>query len=66
MPKLKTNSGTKKRFSLTASGMLKAAQANKKHGMRKRTKAQLRNLRGTTILEGRQVNNVKRFFLPYA
>jgi large subunit ribosomal protein L35 len=66
MPKLRTNSGAKKRFSLTASGRLKAAQANKKHGMRKRTKAQLRNLRGTTILEGSQVNNVKRFFLPYA
>lgn len=66
MPKLRTTSGAKKRFSLTALGRLRSAQANKKHGMRKRSKSQIRNLRGTTILEGRQVNNVKRFFLPYA
>lgn len=63
MPKLKTKSGAKKRFSLTASGKLRSAQANKEHGMRKRSKAQLRNLRGMTILEGKQVDNVKRFFL---
>ena len=35
MPKMKTKSGAKKRFKPTASGMLKAAQAGKRHGMKK-------------------------------
>ena len=38
MPKMKTKSGAKKRFKPTASGMLKAAQAGKRHGMIKRSK----------------------------
>ncbi|QEK39883.1 50S ribosomal protein L35 [Candidatus Sneabacter namystus] len=63
MPKLKNSSSVKKRFNLTASGKIKATQANKKHFMRRRTKSQLRNQRGTTILEGNQVKNLKRFFM---
>jgi large subunit ribosomal protein L35 len=66
MPKLKTSSAAKKRFSLTSSGKLKSSQANKKHLMRHKSKSQLRDLRGTTILEGKQVKNVKRFFIPYS
>ena len=31
MPKLKTHSGAKKRFSLTKSGKVKRAHANKRH-----------------------------------
>ncbi len=50
MPKLKTKSGAKKRFSFTASGKVRGAQANKRHGMIKRTNKQLRNQRGTMIL----------------
>ena len=37
MPKLKTKSGAKKRFKLTASGKVTRAQAGKRHGMIKRT-----------------------------
>jgi large subunit ribosomal protein L35 len=37
MPKLKTKSGVKKRFKLTASGKVKSSQAGKQHGMIKRT-----------------------------
>jgi large subunit ribosomal protein L35 len=66
MPKLKSSSAAKKRFSLTASGKLKASQANKQHLMRHKSKSQLRDSRGTTILEGKQVKNVKRFFIPYS
>jgi len=33
MPKMKTKSGAKKRFKLTASGKVKAGQAGKRHGM---------------------------------
>jgi large subunit ribosomal protein L35 len=65
MPKLKTKSGAKKRFSLTASGKVRANQAGKQHGMIKRTKKQIRNLRGTTTLSDQDARIVKQF-LPYA
>ena len=64
MPKLKTKSGVKKRFSLTASGKVRANQAGKQHGMIKRTNKQIRNLRGTTILADQDARIVKKF-LPY-
>ena len=50
MPKMKTKSGAKKRFKLTASGKVKAGQAGKRHGMIKRSNKQIRNLRGTDTL----------------
>ena len=64
MPKMKTKSGAKKRFSLTASGKVKAAHAGKRHGMIKRSNKQIRNLRDSTILFKTDGDNVKRFFLP--
>lgn len=65
MPKLKTKSAVKKRFKITASGLVKAGQAGKQHFMRRRTKAQLRNLRGTEVLCPQDAKNIKKFFLPY-
>ncbi|MFK8040579.1 MAG: 50S ribosomal protein L35 [Rickettsiaceae bacterium] len=65
MPKLKTKSAVKKRFSITAKGKVLASQAGKKHFMRRRTKAQIRNLRGTTILCPQDAKNIIRHFLPY-
>ncbi|HAC59018.1 MAG TPA: 50S ribosomal protein L35, partial [Rhodobiaceae bacterium] len=50
MPKLKTKSGVKKRFSFTATGKVKRGQTGKRHGMIKRTNKQIRNLRGTTLV----------------
>ncbi len=64
MPKLKTKSGAKKRFSLTAKGKVRAGQAGKRHGMIKRTQTQIRNQRGTTILSAQDAKIVKKF-LPY-
>ncbi|MEO0962475.1 MAG: 50S ribosomal protein L35 [Pseudomonadota bacterium] len=64
MPKLKTKSGAKKRFSLTAKGKVRAGQAGKRHGMIKRSQTQIRNLRGTTILAPQDAKIVKKF-LPY-
>jgi large subunit ribosomal protein L35 len=64
MPKLKTKSGVKKRFSLTGTGKVIATQAGKKHGMAKRTNKQIRNQRGTTILNERDSRIVK-LFIPY-
>ncbi len=65
MPKLKTKSGAKKRFKLTASGRVKAAQAGKRHGMIKRSNKQIRQLRGTDTLAKSDEKIVKKF-MPYA
>ena len=66
MPKLKTKSGAKKRFKITAQGKVKSAHAGKRHGMIKRTKKQIRNLRGTRVLFKSDGDNVKKYFLPHA
>ncbi|ADZ68634.1 50S ribosomal protein L35 [Polymorphum gilvum] len=64
MPKLKTKSGAKKRFKLTATGKVKTGQAGKRHGMIKRTAKFVRNARGTTTLADQDAKIVKQF-LPY-
>lgn len=64
MPKLKTKSGVKKRFKLTASGKVKVAQSGKRHGMIKRTPKQIRQKRGTDTLEAADAKAIKRF-MPY-
>lgn len=64
MPKMKTKSSVKKRFKLTATGKVRSAQAGKQHGMIKRTNKQIRNQRGTTILNDCDANIVKKF-MPY-
>jgi len=61
---MKTKSGVKKRFSLTASGKVRANQAGKQHGMIKRTNKQLRNQRGTTVLAASDAKIIKKF-MPY-
>ena len=50
MPKLKTKSGAKKRFKITATGKVKFQQSGKRHGMIKRTTKQIREHRGTKVL----------------
>ena len=64
MPKLKTHSGAKKRFKITASGRVKYTQAGKRHGMIKRTKKQIRNLRGTAVLFKTDGDNIIKYRLP--
>ncbi|MBL4639883.1 MAG: 50S ribosomal protein L35 [Kordiimonadaceae bacterium] len=64
MPKMKTKSSVKKRFKLSATGKVIASQAGKQHGMIKRTNKQIRNLRGTTILNDCDARIVKKF-MPY-
>lgn len=64
MPKMKTKSGAKKRFSMTASGKVKAGQAGKRHGMIKRTKKFIRDARGTTLLSEQDARIVKSY-MPY-
>ena len=64
MPKLKTKSGAKKRFKVTASGRIKAQQSGKRHGMIKRTPKQIRQKRGTDTLNKADEQIVKKF-MPY-
>ena len=65
MPKMKTKSGAKKRFKVTANGRIKVQQSGKRHGMIKRTKKFIRNARGTTVLSKPDEKIVSKF-LPYA
>jgi large subunit ribosomal protein L35 len=65
MPKMKTKSSAKKRFSFTASGKVKGGASGKRHGMIKRTKKQIRNQRGTMILAPGDAGLVK-IHMPYA
>jgi large subunit ribosomal protein L35 len=51
MPKMKTKSSVKKRFKITGTGKVMAAQAGKRHGMIKRSPKFIRNSRGSVVLE---------------
>ena len=64
MPKLKTKSGAKKRFKMTASGKVKAGVAGKRHGMIKRTNKQIRQNRGMDLLSDPDARIVKKY-MPY-
>ncbi len=59
MPKLKTNSGTKKRFTLTGSGKVKRKHAYKSHILTKKTKKQKRNLTHVAMLTSADESRVK-------
>ena len=63
MPKLKTKSSIKKRFSRTGTGKIKFKPSGKRHGMSKRSNKFIRNARGTTILSSADSRIVKRNFL---
>lgn len=64
MPKMKTKSSAKKRFSFTATGKIKSAGAGKRHNMRKRSKRFIRETRGTEVLSKADQTIVKQF-MPY-
>jgi large subunit ribosomal protein L35 len=64
MPKMKTKSSAKKRFKVTGTGKVVAAQAGKRHGMIKRTNKFIRNARGTTTLSDQDAKIVKTY-MPY-
>jgi large subunit ribosomal protein L35 len=64
MPKIKTKSGAKKRFKVTAGGKVLFAHRGKRHGMIKRTNKQIRQLRGTAVLFKTDGDNIKKYFLP--
>jgi len=51
MPKLKTKSGAKKRFSRTATGKIKMNVAHKRHRLISKPKQMKRHARGTVTLQ---------------
>ena len=60
MPKVKTKSGAKKRFKLTASGKLKRKHAFKSHILTKKETKQKRNLTKTTLVHRADEKRVKK------
>ena len=59
MPKVKTNSGAKKRLALTGTGKIKRRHAYHSHILTKKTKKQKRNLDHVAILDKTNVKQVR-------
>jgi large subunit ribosomal protein L35 len=60
MPKMKSNSGAKKRFKITGSGKVKRGQAFKRHLLESRSKDRKRNLTGSTLVHKSDEARVRR------
>ena len=59
MPKIKTNSGAKKRFVLTGTGKIKRKHAFHSHILTKKTKKQKRNLCHSTLVDSANLKQAK-------
>ena len=59
MPKVKTNSGAKKRFVLTGSGKVKRHHAYHSHILTKKTKKQKRNLQHSDLVVTENMKQVR-------
>ena len=59
MPKVKTNSVAKKRFSFTGTGKVKRHHAYHSHILTKKTKKQKRNLSGSTLVDQTNMKQVR-------
>lgn len=59
MPKMKTNSGAKKRFVLTGSGKIKRKHAYLRHILTKKTIKQKRNLSHSALVAQDNVKQIK-------
>ena len=64
MPKLKTHSGAKKRFSLTKHGKVKRAHAYKSHILTKKDTKRKRGLRKSAIADVTNTKTIK-LLIPY-
>ena len=64
MPKLKTHTGAKKRFKVTASGKIKRRKAYKSHLLTGKSAKRTRGLRKSTLVSESDYANIKRL-LPY-
>ncbi len=64
MPKIKTHSGAKKRFSVTSTGKLKRAHVGRRHILNKKSTKRLRHLRKAGFADKTNVAQMKRL-RPY-
>lgn len=64
MPKMKSNSGAKKRFRLTGSGRIRRASAGLSHMMLGKSANRRRNLRKNSMVSEADELRIKRL-LPY-
>ena len=60
MPKMKTNSGAKKRFTLTGTGKVKRKHAYKRHILTKKSTKRLRALGKNALVDVSNENQIKR------
>jgi len=60
MPKVKTKSSAKKRFSFTGTGKIKRKHAYKSHILTKKSTKRKRNLTYSTIVDNADVKSVKQ------
>jgi large subunit ribosomal protein L35 len=65
MPKLKTKSGAKKRFKITATGRIKAGVAGKRHRLISHNGKYIRQQRGTKVMSDADATKIKSY-MPYA
>lgn len=65
MPKMKSNSGAKKRFRITRNGKVKSAKAYKSHLLERKSPKRKRGLRGVSTVHESEADKVRRM-LPYA
>jgi large subunit ribosomal protein L35 len=63
MPKMKTNSGAKKRFKLTGTGKIKRKHAYKSHILTKKATKRKRNLTHFSIVSKADEKNVKQMLV---
>jgi large subunit ribosomal protein L35 len=59
MPKMKTKSGAKKRFTLTGTGKIKRKHAYKSHILTKKSTKRKRNLTHHTTVADSDMNNIR-------
>ena len=59
MPKVRTNSGAKKRFTFTGTGKIKRRHAFHSHILTKKTKKQKRNLVHSTLVDNDNLKQVR-------
>ena len=64
MPKIKTHTGAKKRFSVTKNGKIKRAKAYKSHILNKKSTKRKRGLRTATYADKTNAATVKKL-IPY-
>jgi large subunit ribosomal protein L35 len=61
MPKLKTKSGAKKRFRLTATGKIKAGVAGKRHRLLSHNAKYIRQNRGTKVMSASDTKIIRTY-----